>query len=96
MNRRYHISKDAVMNTYMYSHYQSCGWKYCVVVEDAWKFMATLRQCNAVTEEQQLGDYLIIECNTLEYAQTMADCIRYATSNDEIVSVWYEGHQATQ
>ena len=75
----------------MYSHHKSCGWSYCVLIEDAWKYSVTLKTCSAASIDYTLDDYLIIECETKDAAEILAECIGTDIPDKHKVSVWNEG-----
>lgn len=69
----------------MYSHHHSCGWKYCVLVYDAWKFAYTLKKVGI--RYDGLDDYLIVECPALSDAEQF--CLKL--NGTPRTSIWHKG-----
>ena len=84
MNRRYNISDEGIVKSFMYSHHQACGWKYCVLVYDAWKFPCTLKNVNIFSNDV-LDDYLIAECSTMDDAIAFCNALPH---NLPRTSIW--------
>ena len=70
----------------MYSHYQSCGWEHCVLIQNAWKFSSTLKTVGIMLNGS-LDDYLIVECESLMSAETF--CL--GLSDIPNLSIWENG-----
>ena len=85
MKRKYDIGKDNVLKSFMYSHYQACGWEYCVVICDAWKFRVTLRQAGLIDADRTMNDYLLIEVDSLEAGLEIEETL------DVPCSIWDKG-----
>ena len=88
MNRKYNISHENIIKSFMYSHHKSCGWEYCVLIYDAWKFFVTIHNAGISDIESTLDDYLIIE------RPTMDATIKFCNSLPEDlprVSIWERG-----
>jgi len=87
MNRRYNISDQGIIKAFMYSHHQSCGWEYCVLVHDAWKFPATMKNVN-VYLNSSMDDYLIAECSDMDEAIAFCNNLPH---NLPRTSIWEHG-----
>ena len=86
MDRKYSISGDKVLSAFMFSHCKSCGWEYCILIHDAWKYSATLKNIGVMLGDD-LSDLLIVECNSLELAEQLCDRL----SGIQKITVWKDG-----
>lgn len=88
MNRKYNISDEGILKSFMYSHHQACGWEYCVLIHDAWKFHTTLRNVSIYSSAEVLDDYLIAECPTMDEAISFCN---HLSDNLPRISIWERG-----
>jgi len=87
MNRKYNISEYGIVSSFMYSHHQATGWKFSVLVYDAWKFSHTLKLVG-ICLNGSLDDYLIVECPTMQEAERFCDILPL---NYPRLSIWENG-----
>lgn len=87
MNRKYNISEHGIISSFMYSHHQATGWKYAILIYDAWKFSHTLKLIGIYLNES-LDDYLIAECLTAEEALKFFNAF---SLNLPRISIWEQG-----
>jgi len=87
MNRRYNINEYSVLKSFMYSHHQSCGWEYCVLIYNAWKFSSTLKSAGILLNGE-FDDYLIVECPTLDKAIVLCNSLPDSLPR---TSIWESG-----